>query len=189
MITLKHTFRKALIRLGTLAGPLLALLLVSAQIAQAFCNVPDAFVSKTRLAISEWNVHDKYSYTEQSPACAYAFSWGYTSFTSRGWGTVPGTTVTYKETNGTKLTGAVSYFNSDKTWFNSTVQGQTWPSGQYDRRTVALHEIGHWMYLDHPTVCGNNHPEAVMHPNPVTKHYLADDDKNGLYALGILESW
>ncbi len=150
----------------------------------AFCNVPGDWQSQIRTAISTWDASDVYLYLEQSPACVYAFSWASASFSSTGWGTVPATTFLDWNSNG-KATGAISYYNTDKNWYDSGGDGYWWSSGWYDRRTVALHETGHWMVLIHPSQCEQNHPEAVMEPVPQTKWYLRTDDLNGLQALGI----
>jgi hypothetical protein len=149
----------------------------------AFCNVPSGWQSKIRTAISTWDASDKYLYSEQSPACVYAFSWTKASFSSKGWGTAPGTTSL--GWSGGKLVSAVSYYNTDKNWYDSGGDGYWWSPGWYDRRTVALHETGHWMVLFHPSQCGQSHPEAVMEPTTQTKWYLRTDDLNGLQQLGI----
>lgn len=196
--------KKLFLYLGSMFIPVIALLLVVTQVVEAACttgnstrlnwnsywsfqcNVPSAFQSKVTSAVNTWDASDKYTYVAGGVCPPYAFNWGYTSFSAAGYGSSPGTTFTYRDSNN-KITGASSYFNSDKTWFDSTVENQNWPSGQFDRRTVALHEIGHWMYINHPSACGQSHPEAVMEPTYVTKTYLRSDDLLGLAQLGILK--
>jgi len=150
----------------------------------AFCNLSSTFQSKVRTAFSTWDASDKYSYVEASSACTYAFSWSIASFNTRGWGTVPGTTIVAYNSSG-NVVGANSYFNSDRTFFDSSCDGCTWPSGQFDRGTVALHEIGHWAKLDHPQDCGQASNGAVMDVTYVTKKYLRQDDLTGLSLLGV----
>jgi hypothetical protein len=150
----------------------------------AFCNLNSTFQSKVRIAISTWDASDKYSYVEASSACTYAFSWSITSFNSRGWGIVPGTTVVVYNSSGNVI-GATSFFNGDRTFFDSSCDGCSWTTGQFDRLTVALHEIGHWAKLDHPQDCGQGSNGAVMDPANVTKKYLRQDDLTGLSLLGV----
>jgi hypothetical protein len=104
----------------------------------AFCNVSTAFQSKVRAAISIWNASDDYSYTEKPSACVYAFSWSQASFSAKSWGTVPGTTFLSFDGGG-KVTGAISYFNTDKSGYDSTCDGCAWPPNTYERQTIALH--------------------------------------------------
>jgi len=149
----------------------------------AFCNTPSEFQDKARSAKSTWDSYDTYNYVEYSPSCGFAFQWGYTSFSSQGWGTVAATTW-YAWRNG-QVDGAQSYFNSDKNWYNSGADGYYWSSDWYDRQTVALHEIGHWMAINHPSSCGENHPEAVMEPIEQTKWWPRTWDLDQLTYLGV----
>jgi hypothetical protein len=190
--------RIAVFRLKNTLPLIILLLLISGEVANAYCAIdkrystttywtlcgmPSAFTPKARSAISTWDASDTYNYVEYPPNCAFKFVWGYKSFSSYGWGTVPGTT--FLSWYQGKLDGAKSYYNSDKNWYDSGADGSYWSTGWYDRKTVALHETGHWMSLNHPSACGQNHPEAVMEPINQTKWSLRSDDLDGLSYLGV----
>jgi hypothetical protein len=85
-----------------------------------------------------------------------------------------------------KVTSASSYFNSDKSWYDSTCEGCSWPAGWYDRVTTALHETGHWMYLHHPSLLWPESPRSGHGRTYTPKSYLRNDDLDGLFRLGIL---
>ena len=68
-------------------------------------------------------------------------------------------------------------------WF----QQRTWGHGKGDKyvdvRTVAIHELGHQVYLSHPSSCGSmttNEILAAMNPNWFQKWYTNTDDIAGL---------
>jgi len=62
-------------------------------------------------------------------------------------------------------------FNKNKTWINDT------PPTNHDVETIALHEFGHWLCLEH-----NDIPEAVMYyiANMASKRSLHNDDASGI---------
>ena len=52
-----------------------------------------------------------------------------------------------------------------------------------DVRTIAIHELGHEVHLNHPAVCGamtTNEVLAAMNPNRSKKWFTNTDDIDGL---------
>ncbi|PSS33738.1 Metalloendoproteinase [Actinidia chinensis var. chinensis] len=68
------------------------------------------------------------------------------------------------------------HFDADESWSTGSIPGQ----GQFDMETVALHEIGHLLGLDHSPVQG-----AIMYAiiNPGVTKGLHEDDKQGIRSL------
>jgi hypothetical protein len=67
-------------------------------------------------------------------------------------------------------------FDDDETW---TLEERKTTGQPIDLLTVAIHEIGHIIGLDHSTDAG-----SIMLPNyTVSKRYLGKDDLEGLWAL------
>jgi hypothetical protein len=98
-----------------------------------------------------------------------------TSFSAAGWAGDPGVTqVTF---SGANLGSATVNLNSDWTW--NTTCGFNQASKQADFLTVALHETGHAVSLNHDS----RFTSAVMWPNYTCKQSLTTDDLNGIAAL------
>jgi hypothetical protein len=87
--------------------------------------------------------------------------------------------VTQYETRGTRFTGVGLIFNDDLDW---AVYDGPWSNDDPDFRRVALHELGHWLGLDH-----EDGPLAIMSTFVGDLDVLAADDVAGarfLYGPG-----
>lgn len=96
-----------------------------------------------------------------------------------GWGGAPAL-VDLKYSGGT-ITGGNVYFNSSFTWNTTGTMNQA--DKKADVRTIATHEFGHQVYLNHPSSCGamtTAERAASMNPNWVQKWGTRADDKAGL---------
>jgi hypothetical protein len=96
-----------------------------------------------------------------------------------GFGGVP--VLTDLQTSGSTILAGDIYFNDAFTW-NLT---GTMSSAQLkaDVRTVAIHELGHEVYLNHPDSCGAltmSEIAAAMYPNWAQKWFTNTDDIDGL---------
>ncbi|MDI6817491.1 MAG: matrixin family metalloprotease [Actinomycetota bacterium] len=108
------------------------------------------------------------------PHTAY---WTKASFKAKGWPDWPG--ISAVSVNMSHIvTGVTSYLNTDYNWNNSGIMNVS--TRNCDYKTISLHEMGHWGVLDHPSLIGQNHPEAVMQPAWVAKQSLTTDDKSGI---------
>lgn len=100
--------------------------------------------------------------------------------TYTGMANVPGS-VKLVYSNGT-ITAADIYFNPSWNWNNEGVMNQA--NQKVDVRTVAVHEWGHQIYLNHPAACGgtvtNEEQNAVMTVEYTKKWYTKPDDRAGL---------
>lgn len=80
------------------------------------------------------------------------------------------------------ITSGDMYFNDRWTWNKNGNFNQG--NRLADVRTVAIHELGHEVYLNHPNACGppvsDAERAAVMNPNFTQKWVLKPDDKDGL---------
>lgn len=91
----------------------------------------------------------------------------------------PGATWTYTAPGDIyNINGAQSLLNSTWTWNTTGYFNVSMKSA--DVLTVILHEMGHWMFLNHP--CATQ-PGAVMCSQPVAKWNLTNDDIQGMQAL------
>lgn len=72
---------------------------------------------------------------------------------------------------------AEQFFNSSPSyaWNTSGTFCESCYPRQVDVLTVGVHELGHWLSLDHD----GSHPEAVMYPDYTNKQYLRQDDLSG----------
>ncbi|MCA9844653.1 MAG: matrixin family metalloprotease [Dehalococcoidia bacterium] len=94
-------------------------------------------------------------------------------------GIVPGMTYTsFNPNDPYEVWFGPSYLNTFFTWYTDGTMDRD--NAKADVRTVTLHEMGHWMYLNHD--CGS-HPSAVMCPDWTAKWSLTSDDINGMNAL------
>ena len=116
-----------------------------------------------------------YLYYDFSPTGPYQASVAQTNLDVMGY-PIPAVTWTYY--SGLTITGAQTYLNTTWTWYTDGTMNQ--PLKRVDVRTVTTHEMGHWMFLNHPCTA---HPEAVMCPVFATKWSLASDDVAGLQSL------
>ncbi len=83
-----------------------------------------------------------------------------------------------------KIVAANTWMNPAYTWNQAGTMNQA--QLKADVLTVALHELGHWLQLNHPPVCGAmdaNEVAAVMNPNWTAKWVLGADDKNASAAM------
>lgn len=91
--------------------------------------------------------------------------------------------------SGVNITGFIMKFDSGESWY--LISGPTPPigSGQVDARSVAAHEFGHALGLDHTQAanCPSNSTKATMclgnYPGTTYKRSLESDDRNGLNSL------
>ena len=94
-----------------------------------------------------------------------------------------GPAVTAIKPSGSAIISGDIYFNDAFTW---NLSGGMSKSEKYaDVRTVAIHELGHEIYLNHPGACGSmtdNEVLAAMNPNWFQKWYTRGDDIDGLQA-------
>lgn len=79
--------------------------------------------------------------------------------------------VTQFETQGGRFAGAGVVFNEDVDW---ELYDGPWDSDRPDFRRVALHELGHWLGLDH-----EDRTPAIMSSFAGDRDALADDDVAG----------
>lgn len=98
-----------------------------------------------------------------------------TNFATQGLGTNNGTTIR-SFANG-KIIGATVYFNNTWSWNNTCIYDAN--QKKADFITVALHELGHTIVLEHDS----NNQQAVMWPAQVCRQSLTADDKAGVGAL------
>lgn len=98
-----------------------------------------------------------------------------------GFGGAPG--VTDLRYSGSRITAGNIYLNSTYTW--NTVGTMSSSTKRADVRTIAIHEMGHQVYLNHPSSCGSMTSAEVaasMNPNWTKKWYTNSDDKAGTAA-------
>jgi len=77
--------------------------------------------------------------------------------------------VTYYDWDGYHITGCDVVMNTYYTW------STTGEAGKFDVQTVAVHEFGHWLRLEHD----DDPADQVMNPNIVTgmvRHDLSDSE-------------
>jgi hypothetical protein len=115
-----------------------------AQISKA-STIPSSWATSLNNGASVWT----------NAGADFHFSW-LTSSTSRlyysslGVDGAPASTI--ETFSGTSMTKCKTYFNSDKQWSTS---GE---SNKIDVQSVAAHEFGHWLSLNHST-----NPDATMY--------------------------
>jgi hypothetical protein len=98
-----------------------------------------------------------------------------TSFSNSGWPGDPG--VNYITLTSGRVTYSALHLNSDWTWNTSCTLSKV--DRKADVLTIALHEMGHTVSLNHDSAVTS----AVMWPNYTCKQTLTTDDKNGIGAL------
>lgn len=81
--------------------------------------------------------------------------------------------------------GKRTRFDDDPTW--TTTGATNCAANIMNVKTIALHEFGHWVELNHPS----GHPEAVMSFDCTDKQALLQDDRDGVqYQYGTeLSEW
>ncbi|MCC7089718.1 MAG: matrixin family metalloprotease [Dehalococcoidia bacterium] len=129
---------------------------------------------------AKWNaVPDTFSLTyDSSPYGPYQATVGLANLDVLGI-PYPGATWTYTAPGDIyNINGAQSLLNSTWTWNTTGYFNVSTKSA--DVLTVILHEMGHWMFLNHP--CATQ-PGAVMCSQPVAKWNLTNDDIQGMQAL------
>ncbi|MDQ1711005.1 MAG: hypothetical protein QOE45_455 [Frankiaceae bacterium] len=102
-------------------------------------------------------------------------------FSNAGYADVPASTLSNWTSN---MTWADTYLNTDWSWNTSGTMNQA--GKNVDVRTIVIHELGHWLSLDHPNQCGSmttNEINAVMNPNWTNKPNLNADDNAGSSAV------
>lgn len=98
------------------------------------------------------------------------------NFASIGYPDVPGANALTQLSTG-RLASSLLRFNTTWSWNTSCTLNQS--QKKADVLTIALHEMGHSVSLNHdPAQTG-----AVMWPNYVCKQTLRTDDRNGVDAL------
>jgi hypothetical protein len=98
-----------------------------------------------------------------------------------GFGGAPGVTILAR--SGNTVTSAMLYLNPAFTWNTTGTMNQS--RSQADVRTVTIHEIGHWLVLNHPNACGSMtqaEKDATMNPDWRKKWNTTSDDKSGAAA-------
>lgn len=149
--------------------------------AWAAANIPVGFRGAVQNSVvgwnnvpgSTWNV----SYIAPGPLGPPANGgWISMSTPAIGFGGVPGIT----QVSGNPIVAANSWLNPAYTWNAAGVMNQA--QLKADVTTVTLHELGHWLFLAHPSQCGAmdaSEVAAVMNPQWTSKWSLNADDKAG----------
>lgn len=176
---------------------------VTASPAQAYCASPALAWNSTNLSIrsatsvpsgwdpimasaaaqwngisgASWSVSWK-NYNFVGPVMAFVYK---QSSAPPGFGGAPG--VTDLRYSGSTITGGNIYMNSTFSWNTSGTMNQA--NKQVDVGTVMVHEMGHEVYLNHPSSCGamtTAESGAAMNPAWVTRRATNSDDKAGVAA-------
>jgi hypothetical protein len=91
--------------------------------------------------------------------------------------------VTDLKYSGSRITSGSIYFNKSFSWNLTGTLNQA--GKKADVRTVAIHELGHEIYLNHPSSCGSMtsaEVAAAMNPNYKKKWTTNADDRAGAAA-------
>lgn len=132
-------------------------------------TVPSGWYSQYRASASTWsNAAGSFTLSETSPTIAQA-NLGAKYFSQDP--NIPDGAhgFTFGYTQGGYLVGASTYLNRDYTWVTN---GSSFP----DVRTVATHELGHWVYYIDSCAA----PTSVMCAQAVVKWNLTAHDQNEL---------
>lgn len=128
-------------------------------------SIPSGWTNSISAATSTWN----------NAGTTFYFSWIATN-NKLSYGPLTGVLAsTYPVFSGDSMISCKTTFNSNQPWSTSGA------SGYYDVQSVATHELGHWLYLEHSSVSA-----AVMYPTLAagqTKRTLTSDDINGIKSI------
>ncbi len=148
--------------------------------------IPSGWTSALSASASQWNgiaganwTLKYHSYNNSNTSGEHVYLYRFGDAPPPGFGGAPAMTALVY--SGGEITGGNIFFNSAFTWNTSDTLNQA--QKKADVRTVAVHELGHEVYLNHPSACGtvtSAEKAAAMHPNWTTKWYTKSDDKAGL---------
>ncbi|MCE1173935.1 MAG: matrixin family metalloprotease [Propionibacteriales bacterium] len=146
-------------------------------------NLPSSWDSSIKAAAAQWS---------GVPGADWRVSWlgiGFIgpiiggdiskSTPAGGFGGAPAVTVLVA--SGGNLSSSNIFLNPAYTWNTSGTMNQA--SQKADVRTVVVHELGHWVVLNHPNQCGamtSAETASAMNPNWKKKWTINSDDKAGL---------
>lgn len=123
---------------------------------------------------SAWNGKAQFSFTEATSSDTTLFI----DLAFLEGSDAPGVTLnTMHPLDSTVITHSKTYLNAYYTWNTSGTMDKA--NKKTDVKTVAMHEFGHWLVLDHDS----RYTSAVMWPNWTKKWSLTTDDINGIKAI------
>lgn len=135
-----------------------------------------------------WNAPSKWRFSTYYPpgyyGPPYRGGWiAYVDLESSGIDSIPAAT---QSNWGTDMQWADTYLSDDWTWNTTGTMSESLKKA--DLRTVVLHELGHWLSLDHPNQCDGGvmttaEVAAVMNANWTSKQTLRADDNSGAAAI------
>lgn len=150
-------------------------------------NVPQYWDGPMAAAANQWNGITGANWSvswKNKDFIGPVMAWVYWEPLGPGYAGVPG--VTDLMYDGTTIWAGDIYLNADFSWNTSGTMHQT--NKQADVRTIMVHELGHEVYLNHPssTNCDGaltgEEASAAMHPSWTMKWYTNADDKAGAAA-------
>jgi len=170
--------------------------LTTAAPAQAFCAtlyewpgsflyaklggaVPSGWTNAIKASLNEWNNISGANWTLQyTSGSEAAFAVRYDT-PGVGFNGAPGVTVTQVNASNQVVGGDV-YLNPNWSWNLNGNMNQA--NKVADVRTVTVHELGHELVLDHPSLCGamtTDETNAAMNPRYIQKWNINSDDRAG----------